>query len=248
MPLLESTRRGGTTTLTVDSPANRNALSAAVAGRLRDELTACMDDGGTHVVVITATGTTFCSGADLSEIRDSGGASVVGADLAGLLEVLMEAPKPTVARVNGHVRGGGLGIVAACDVAIAPAAATFAFPEVLLGVAPAMIAPAVLARLEPRAASRYLLTGETFAAEEAARIGLLTAAPADIAGVDALVGDVVTALGMGDPAAQAATKELLADRGLRGAVDRLGDMRRRSQALFSSSEAQRRIAAVLDQS
>jgi enoyl-CoA hydratase len=245
VPLVHIAPLDGVTTITIDSPGNRNALSGALIAELRAGLERHIALESTHVVVLTATGTTFCAGADLTEIRDSGAWPSAGA-LGELLRLLAEADKPLLARVNGHVRGGGLGIVGACDIAVAAADATFAFPEVQLGVAPALIAPAVVPRLHPRAASRYLLTGEKFDAVEAARIGLLTEAVDDLDAVDRLVADLVTALRRGAPAAQAATKQVLRDVGWPVPTDALAPMRALSEDLFASPEAQRRIAAALD--
>lgn len=245
MPLVDISNADGVTTVTIDAPDKRNALSAALLAELREALSAELPAERTHVLKLTATGRTFCAGADLSEIREHRNWASAGA-LGEVLELLAGTAKPTVARVNGHARGGGLGLVGACDLAIAPAEASFAFPEVRLGVAPALIAPVVVPRLEPRAASRYLLTGEKFDATEAARIGLLTAAADDLDGVDALVDDLVAGLLEGAPAAQAATKRVLRDTGRRLPAEQLPAMRALSEELFSSAEAQRRIAALFE--
>lgn len=234
----------GVRTITIASPANRNALSGALIAELHAAIEAGLRDRATQVLVLTATGGTFCAGADLAEIHDHGGWRSAG-EFAELLASLSSARKPTVARVNGHVRGGGLGLVAACDLAVAPAAATFAFPEVRLGLTPALIAVTVLPRMDSRAASRYLLTGETFDAAEAARVGLLTAGTDDLAGTDALVDEMVAALRQGTPEAQAATKDLLDDMGRAPALPRLAAMQALTERLFASPEAQRRIRQVL---
>ncbi|MBZ9643708.1 enoyl-CoA hydratase-related protein, partial [Streptomyces sp. PSKA30] len=120
MTLIDRTRTRGVETLTLDSPANRNALSAALVGELADTLTDCGKDSDIRAVVLTHTGTTFCAGADL---RDPPHPDT----LVGLLRQIVELPKPVVARVTGHVRAGGLGLLAACDIAAASDAATFAF-------------------------------------------------------------------------------------------------------------------------
>lgn len=163
----------GVTTLTLDSPANRNALSAALVAELRDALRQCGEDESVRAVVLSHTGGTFCAGADL---RDPPEPKV----LVKLLRQLLELPKPVVARVTGHVRAGGLGLLGACDIAAAGADATFAFTEVRVGVAPAVISLTLRPRTDPRALARYYLTGETLDPAEAARIGLVTAAGADV--------------------------------------------------------------------
>ena len=124
-------------------------------------------DPGVRVVVLGHTGNTFCAGADLSEatsgpVDPEGPVAGRARALAGLLRALVELPKPVVAAVDGHVRAGGMGLVAACDLAVAGPAATFALTEARLGVAPSIISLTVLPRLTSRAASRYFLTGEKF--------------------------------------------------------------------------------------
>lgn len=244
MPLVHATRDGGVTTVTMDSPANRNALSSAMANELSTALTEALDDDGTQVLVLTATGETFCSGADLEQVRGSKGHSIADVDLPGLLTTLAHAAKPTVAKVNGHARAGGIGLIGACDIALAPSWATFAFPEVRLGLSPAMIAVTVVPRLSPRAARRYLLTGEKLDADEAVRIGLLSEAVID--DLDAATEAVVHALSRGEPEAQRRTKQVLDRLGGPLPTDAFADMAQLSSELFASSEAQSRIAALLD--
>lgn len=166
----------GITTLALDAPERRNALSARLVADLADALTEAGKDGDVRAVVLTHTGNTFSAGADLSDPPHPD-------VLVALLRQIVELPKPVVARVTGHVRAGGLGLLGACDIAAASQEATFAFTEVRIGVAPAVISMPLLPRLDPRAVARYYLTGEKFDAAEAARIGLVTVAAA--AGEDA---------------------------------------------------------------
>lgn len=119
----------------------------------------------------------------------------------GLLRQIVELRKPVVARVAGHVRAGGLGLLGACDIAAASAASTFAFTEVRIGVAPAVISLPLLPRTDPRALARYYLTGERFDAAEAARIGLITAAAKDPDDVDAVLAPVLDGLRKAAPRA-----------------------------------------------
>ncbi len=194
----------GVRTLTLDSPSNRNALSF----RLLDELAAALGEaaaeGTVRVVVLTGAGTVFCSGADLSE-RGSAAPN----RMPEVLRTLAECPKPVIARVNGAARAGGLGLIAAADMAVAAEAATFGFSEVRVGVAPAMILVPLLRVFEPRFLARAVLTGEPFAAAEAAAAGLLSAVVPDEAALDEWVDDRARAINKGSPGAVRATKELL---------------------------------------
>ena len=115
-----------------------------------------------RAIVLTHTGRTFCAGADLKEQAAEGGPAEGTQRMLGLLRAIVELPKPVVARVDGHVRAGGVGLVGACDIVVAGPATTFAFTEVRLGLAPAIISLTTLGRMTERAVSRYYLTGETF--------------------------------------------------------------------------------------
>src|SRR5690606_3780786 len=148
----------GVATVTLDSPRNRNALSARLLADLDAHLKAALADDAVRVIVLTGTGPVFCSGADLKEQRDPDSAPVT-ASMPDVLTMIWESPKPVVCRLNGTARAGGIGLVTACDFAIAPDTATFAFSEVRLGVVPAMIAVPVLRRVNPRAAAEYFMTG-----------------------------------------------------------------------------------------
>ncbi|MGW7099933.1 enoyl-CoA hydratase family protein [Streptomyces sp. NPDC054838] len=198
-PLVHAGQATGITTLTLDSPANRNALSAALVGELRAALAAAAADPAVRAVVLTHTGTTFCSGADLKSPCDP-------ADFLALLREVAELPQPVVGRVTGHVRAGGLGLLGACDITAAGPGSTYAFTETHLGVVPAVISAPLLPRLDPRAAARYFLTAEAFDAAEAARIGLLTLHGPD---VDEVLAPVLAGLRKAGPEALAATKRLL---------------------------------------
>src|SRR5688572_7773080 len=132
MTLVPTAHERGITTLTLDSPANRNALSARLVGELGDALSACAKDPSVRAVQLTHTGTTFCAGADLKSPPDP-------AAFVALLRSVVELPKPVVARVRGHVRAGGLGLLGACDISAAGPGASFAFTESRLGLAPAVI-------------------------------------------------------------------------------------------------------------
>ena len=243
-PLVRRTHEGPAVTLTLDSPQNRNALSRQLLAELADALGRSRGDAGVRVVVLTGSGTTFCSGVDLEE-RLHPPAEAPLATLSQVLSMIVAMPQPVVARVNGHVRAGGMGLVCASDLAVAPAAATFGFSEVRVGVAPAMIAVPALRRMGRRAFDRYALTGDVFHAAEAAAAGVLTAAVDDGDALDEWVDSVVGSLLRCAPGAVAATK------GLADLVDRpwgeaMGAATALSEQLFSEAPAAEGMAAFLD--
>jgi len=252
-PMVLVDRAGPVVTLTLDSPHNRNALSVRLLGELLAALREAQDDLDVRVVVLTGTGTVFCSGMDLQE-RLHGPAAPDGetdnappasdderpATLPEVLTCLVGLPQPVVARVNGHVRAGGMGLVAASDMAVAGPSATFAFTEVRVGVAPAVIAVPALRVMGRRAFARYGLTGEVFGAAEAAAAGLLTAVSDDVDGwVDAVVRSCLRS----SPTAVAATKGLLADGRWDDAMAAAESL---SDELFASPDGAEGMAAFLD--
>ena len=230
----------GVATVTLDSPANRNALSAQVRRELAAHLAAALADDGVRVLVLTHTGPVFCSGMDLKE-AGGGDASAQGVhELPALLDALWTSPKPVVARLAGPARAGGVCLVAAFDVAVAADTATFAFTEVRLGVVPAVISVPVLPRLLARQAHELFLTGEVFGARRAVEIGLLNrAVPAEQ--LDEEVTRYAGMLALGGPRALAATKDLLAAR--HPLTEELARMQQLSAAFFASEEGQEGIRA-----
>lgn len=243
MELVRTATAAGITTLTLDSPANRNALSTPLMRELLDALTGAVDDPAVRVVVLSHTGPVFCSGADLKETAEARAAGRVPAEmLADVLAVLWEFPKPVVARVAGPARAGGLGLIAAADIAVCAREATFAFTEVRLGVVPAVISATVLPRLHPRAAAELYLTGEVFDGPRAAEAGLVTrAVPA--AELDAAVAGLCDALVRGGPLALAGTKQLLRRTPLASVRADLDELARRSAGYFRSDEGREGVAA-----
>jgi enoyl-CoA hydratase len=230
-------------TITLDAPHNRNALSAALVTELADGLRAAARDTSVRAVVLTHNGGTFCAGADLVEARAEGGPAAGTARLLALLRQIIELPLPVIARLDGHVRAGGLGLVGACDLAFAGPASTFAFTETRLGLAPAIISLTTLPRLADRAASRYFLTGETFDGPEATRIGLITASSADVV---ATVAQVTDTLRLCSPQGLAETKPLTTQRVL-AAFDRGAEAAvAQSARLFGSEEAREGMASFLE--
>jgi enoyl-CoA hydratase len=234
--LIDRTRARGVETLTLDSPHNRNALSAALVADLADALKEAGEDTGVRAVVLTHTGTTFSAGADL---RDPPGPDA----LVALLRQIVELPKPVIARVTGHVRAGGLGLLAACDIAVASTTSTYAFTEVRIGVAPAVIGLTVLPRTDPRALARHYLTGERFDAAEAARTGLVTAAGDD---VDAVLAPVLDGVRRASPQGLAETKRLLTARVLEAFDRDAAGLTALSARLFSSPQAREGMTAFLE--
>ncbi|TLS41854.1 enoyl-CoA hydratase family protein [Streptomyces montanus] len=226
----------GITTLALDAPERRNALSAELAAELADALTECGKDSEVRAVVLTHTGTTFCAGADL---RDPPPPET----FVALLRQIVELPKPVVARVTGHVRAGGLGLLGACDIAAASHDATFAFTEVRIGVAPAVISLPLLPRLDPRAVARYYLTGERLDAAEAARIGLVTATGQD---ADAVLAPVLDGLRRASPQGLAETKRLIATKVLDTFDRDAAALTALSAQLFSSAQAREGMTAFLE--
>ncbi|MBA3490124.1 MAG: enoyl-CoA hydratase/isomerase family protein [Longispora sp.] len=207
--LVRYTVAAGVATITLDSPSNRNALSTPLIHQCVEALRAAEDDDTVRVVLLSHTGPVFCSGADLKETAAARVAGQVpAAALADLLAALVECPKPVVARVAGSARAGGLGVIAAADIAVCTTAASFAFTEVRLGVVPAVISATVLPRLRPRAAAELYLTGEKFDGHRAQSIGLVTAAVTQ-SELDGVVANYLEALLMGAPGALTGVKELL---------------------------------------
>ncbi|UZI29557.1 enoyl-CoA hydratase family protein [Streptomyces sp. VB1] len=236
MTLIGRTADRGVATLTLDSPANRNALSASLVGEARAALAACAADDTVRAVLLTHTGTTFCAGADLKEPPDPEA-------FVGLMREIVALPKPVVARVTGHVRAGGLGLLAACDIAVAGPDSTFALTESRLGLAPAVISLTLLPRLDRTAANRYYLTGERFDAAEAARIALVTVAAED---VDQALVPILDGLRRASPQGLAASKELVTATVLRSFDQYAEDLVARSAALFASDEAREGMTAFLE--
>ena len=219
----------GVATLTLDSPANRNALSRAMRSQLRAALTEALADDAVRVVVLDHTGRVFCSGMDLSEAAGGGVQDQGVREFPDLLEAIWSSPKPVVAVVRGPARAGGVGLLAACDVVVAGASATFAFSEVRLGIVPAVISAVVLPRMVPHVAHRLMLTGQIFDAEVAVDGGLVDLVVPD-ADVDGEVRAQLVHLTAGAPGRarpdQAAAARPHSGAGLRRAARAVGPLLR----------------------
>lgn len=207
------TVRDRVATVTLNRPEIHNAFDETLIASLTAAFVSLDDNADVRVVVLTGAGKSFCAGADLNWMRRMAafGKEENLADanaLAGMLRALYALSKPTIARVGGAAYGGGVGLVAACDIAIAVPEATFALSEARLGLIPATIGPYVIEAIGARQARRYFLTAERFDAQEARRIGLvheLVAADAIDTRIDALIAALRTA----GPAAQLECKALI---------------------------------------
>lgn len=209
------TRAGSVATVTLCRPEVRNAFDDTLIADLDTAFRDLGAEPGVRAIVLAAEGPAFCAGADLHWMRRMAGYSrdenlADAGKLATMLRTLAECPKPTIARVQGDVYAGGMGLVAACDIAVAADTAGFCLSEVKIGLVPATISPYVLRAMGTRAAQRYFLTAERFDAAEAHRIGFVHA----VVGADALDATVdgwLRALTGASPAAVGACKRLIAD-------------------------------------
>ena len=234
---------GPLATITLDSPHNRNALSRQLVTELVARVTTAGADDAVKVVLIRSSGRVFCSGADLSEASTGGMADGARAIVA-LQRQLLTLPKPVVTELGGPVRAGGIGIVAASDIAIASTDATFALTEVKLGLAAAIISLTVHHRMNPRAAALTTLGGEVFTGDQAAAYGLVTVAvPAEELPVE--VARTCESLATGAAQGLRVSKEIL-NRDLVARIDERGEeLAALSATLFASEEAREAMTAFL---
>ncbi|HET6653087.1 MAG TPA: enoyl-CoA hydratase-related protein [Nocardioides sp.] len=230
--------------LVLDSQHNRNALSKQLVGELLAGLERAEADDDVKVVLIRADGRTFCSGADLSEASGEGMEKAAGV-LVDLQRRIATLAKPVVARVHGSVRAGGIGIVAAADIAVSATDATYAFTEVRLGLTPAAISLSVLPRMTDRGAALTFLTGEVFDGRAAERHGLVTLAVHEDE-LNSEVDEICASLAKGNPQGLRETKALVG-RPLVERIDRHGaDLAALSARLFGSDEAKAAMLAFLN--
>jgi methylglutaconyl-CoA hydratase len=200
--------------VTLNRPERHNAFDDTMIAELADAMERMANDDAVRLVVISSTGKSFCAGADLNWMQRAAGYGLeenrrdAGA-LAAMLLRVSECPKPVIARVQGPAYGGGVGLVAACDMAVATFDTKFALTEVKLGLIPAVISPHVIAAIGERAARRYMLTAEAFSAAEGYRLGLIHEMVPDEAALDEAVGEWVEALLKNGPRALAECKALI---------------------------------------
>ena len=195
----------GIATITLDSQHNRNALSRQLLRDVHRSLDEA-EAADARAIVLTHRGPAFCAGADLKERAAAGSAPADSSPFVGALERLMDASCPTIAAVNGAVRAGGIGLMASCDLVVVDDTTTFALTEVRIGVAPAIIAVPILRRVAPSRIAAAMLTGESFDAESARQMGLVTHVSSDVIST---VDDLCEGILRGAPAAVAATKRVL---------------------------------------
>jgi len=234
---------GSAAWITLDSPENRNALSADLVRELGTHLRNAIDDAVVRSIVLTGEGRAFCAGADLKsrgDMGDSGG----GNPFVEILKLMRDGPKPVIAAINGAAFGGGLGLVAAADIAIAAESAKFSFSEVRLGLIPAMISVVVLPKLGEHRTMRLFLTGERFDARKALTYGLLHGVAPDDGLVPAVQAEI-DAIAKGGPIAIAEAKRLVRtvarlpdDEAFRYAEAKIAE-------LFASEEAAEGMAAFV---
>ncbi len=238
--------------ITLNRQERHNAFDDVLIHELTEALFAMDADEAVRVLVISSTGKSFSAGADLNWMRRaatySAEESVTDARaLAEMLRALAQMSKPTLARVQGSAFGGGVGLVAACDIAIATFAAQFSFPEVKLGIIPSVISPYVIGAIGERHARRYMLTAERFAAAEAYRIGLVHEIVADEESLDEAIEEIVESLLKNAPKAIAQCKELIHAVARKPVSETLiEDTARRIASIRSSDEAKEGMSAFLE--
>jgi methylglutaconyl-CoA hydratase len=206
------TDRAAVRRITLNRPQVHNAFDDGLIAELTAALVEASQDDSVRALVLTGAGASFSAGADLNWMRNMAAASEEdnredSLRLAALMRTLQFCPKPTIARVNGAAYGGGVGLVAACDIAIGAEAAKFGLTEVKLGLVPAVISPYVIAAIGLRQARRLFLTGEIFHADEACRIGLLHRVVSADA-LDEAIESTLTLLAKAGPQAQREAKQL----------------------------------------
>jgi len=229
----------------------RNAFNETLIAELASTFVRLGADDGVRAIVLAARGPAFCAGADLDWMRRMAGYSFEEnrADaraLADMLRTINECPKPTVARVHGDAYAGGMGLVAACDIAVAASTASFCLSETRLGLIPATIGPYVVRAMGEQAARRYALTAERFDAAEALRLGFVhSVAPAD--GLDARIEEILAALMQTSDAAVSAAKRLVREVAGRPIDAQLAaDTAERIATIRASDDGREGVRAFLD--
>jgi methylglutaconyl-CoA hydratase len=249
-PLLVE-KRGAVARVTLNRPELRNAFDDAQIERVTRAFAELEKDETVHAVVLAGNGPAFCAGADLHWMRRMAGYSYQqnladAAALAAMLRAIDRLPKPTIARVHGPAFAGGIGLIAACDIAIGTPEASFCLSEAKLGLSPATISPYVVRAMGPRAARRYFLSAEVFGAEEAYRIGLLHGVSASEK-LDAEIEELLKHLQQGGPQALAEIKDLIravSEQPLDQSM--IDDTARRIAEIRVSAEGREGIAAFLE--
>ena len=236
---------GGVLTVTLADVENRNALGAAVVNGLHDAIQQANADPEIRAVVVTNEGNTFCAGANLKEQSGAAVGARAKVGFETLLEEIQRSPTPVVGRIDGHVVGGGNGLAAALDIAIARDDVKFGFTEVRLGVVPAIISVVCLPKMRRGEAMEAFLRGNRFPATKAAEYGLISrAVPA--AELDAAVGEVLADLRLGGPSALGFAKRLVYEVPAMEAKEAFAWTADLSQRLFTGEEAAAGMKAFLE--
>lgn len=198
--------RGGVATITLNRPESRNALSNELVDSLAGHIEAAMADDAVHVVVITNAGTTFCAGADLKAAAP--GVNKSPRTFVDVFDLVLDSRKPVIGRIAGHALAGGLGLAAVCDISVMVDDALLGFPEVRIGVAPAVISVVCLPKMRRSDAMELFLTGERIPATRGVEVGLINhAVPAEL--LDAKVDEILGMVLRGGPTALGACKSLV---------------------------------------
>jgi methylglutaconyl-CoA hydratase len=231
----------GVATLTLNRPERKNSLSAELVDALGDGLDAAMTNDDVRVVVLTNSGNTFCAGADL-KAQAPGVSAQAKHSFVGVMQQIMNAPKPVIGRANGHAIAGGVGLIAACDISVMRDDAKIGFTEARIGVSPAVISVVCLPKMRRADASELFLTAERFTPQRAADVGLINAAvPADQ--LDEVIEEYLDKVVRGGPLALAACKELITRVPNMSTEEAFDWATPFSAELFQSAEGQAGIAA-----
>jgi len=241
----------GIASVILDRPERHNAFDDGMIAEMIELLGKLEQDDGVRVLVLRAAGKSFSAGADLNWMRRMADYDLAqnqddAMQLAELMRRLNCFPKPTIALVQGAAYGGGVGLVACCDIAIASPAASFCLSEVKLGLIPAVISPYVIEAIGARAARRFMLTAEHFDAEQACRLGLVHEV-VEAQDLDAKLDSIVESLLAAGPAAQSAVKELIRMVSNKPIDDELiRDCAQRIARIRASGEAREGLSAFLE--
>ena len=240
----------GVATVTLDRPEARNALNTELVGKLRETFESLSADPTVRVVVVAGNGKAFCAGADLNYMKAMAGYSLEeniedAGRLGALFHSLRASSKPSIAKVHGAAFAGGIGLLAAADIAVAADDTVFSISEVKLGLVPANIMPYLIESMGPRALRRYAVTGERFGAAEALRLGLIhRSVPAE--GLNTAVEQVVGELLDAGPAAVAECRRLIDYLAEFPPQEKRAHIAERLAVLRAGDEAQQRLAAFFE--
>ncbi len=229
-------------TISLDSPERKNSLSPSLVTELADRLDEAMADDSVRVIVLTNTGNTFCAGADLKSAAPGAKAAGRTRSFVEVFQAIQNGPKPVIGKINGHATGGGVGLVAVCDISVMRDDAKIGFTEVRIGVAPAIISVVCLPKMSRANATELFLTGDRIPPARAAEVGLINrAVPA--ADLDSVVEGFVDQLILGGPNALAFAKRLVHEVPTMTADEAFTWTAVQSAALFTKDEAKSGIAA-----